>query len=152
MPPIIPPFTLSSAVKKVLTAQNLWNTKNPTKIAQAYTPDSIWRNRDTFVRGRPAIEKFLEQKWAKEHGYVLRKELFAHTDNRIAVQFWYEWNDRKDLTGQWFRAHGLEHWTFDAAGLMQERRSSINDLPIDDKDRWFVDGKTERGPDPEPLV
>ncbi|KAJ3178662.1 hypothetical protein HDU87_003485 [Geranomyces variabilis] len=153
MSKIIPPFTRASATAKVLLAQNLWNTKDPAKVALAYTPDSIWRNRATFVKGRPAIAKFLESKWQKEHGYVLKKELFAHDDNRIAVQFWYEWNDKKDLSGQWYRAHGLEHWTFDNDGLMQERRSSINDMPLRSAaDRWFVDGKIERGPDPDPEV
>ncbi|KAJ7694577.1 hypothetical protein B0H17DRAFT_1057246 [Mycena rosella] len=137
---IVPPFTAASALQKVKTAQNLWNTRNPAKIAQAYTADTIWRNRTTFIQGREEVEQFLTQKWAKEHHYILRKELFSFTENKIAVQFFDEWNESPDGTGQWYRAYGLEDWTFDASGLMRKRMMSGNDLAISDEERWFKDG------------
>ncbi|KAJ7694573.1 hypothetical protein B0H17DRAFT_1057237 [Mycena rosella] len=137
---IIPPFTAASALQKVKAAQNLWNTRNPAKVAQAYTADTIWRNRTTFVQGREEVEQFLTQKWAKEHHYILRKELFSFTENKIAVQFFYEWNESPDGTGQWYRTYGLEDWTFDASGLMRKRMMSGNDLAISDEERWFKDG------------
>ncbi|KAK0448341.1 uncharacterized protein EV420DRAFT_1622296 [Desarmillaria tabescens] len=135
-----PPFTLQTALKKVKVAQDLWNTRSPAKVALAYTPDTIWRNRDSFLQGRPAVETFLQAKWEKEHHYVLRKELFAFTDNKIAVQFFYEWNEKPDATGQWFRTYGLEDWTFDESGLMRKRMMSSNDMPITAEDRWFKEG------------
>ncbi|KAK0210394.1 hypothetical protein DFS33DRAFT_1370861 [Desarmillaria ectypa] len=135
-----PPFTLQTALKKVKVAQDLWNTKSPAKVALAYTPDTIWRNRDSFLQGRPAVEKFLQAKWEKEHHYVLRKELFAFTDNKIAVQFFYEWNEKPDATGQWFRTYGLEDWIFDESGLMRKRMMNGNDVPITPEDRWFKEG------------
>ncbi|KAJ7694585.1 hypothetical protein B0H17DRAFT_1057254 [Mycena rosella] len=137
---IVPPFTAASALQKVKAAQNLWNTCNPAKVAQAYTADTIWRNRTTFVQGREEVEQFLTQKWAKEHHYILRKELFSFTENKIAVQFFYEWNESPDGTGQWYRTYGLEDWTFDASGLMRKRMMSGNDLAISDEGRWFKDG------------
>ncbi|KAI8919503.1 hypothetical protein DFJ77DRAFT_414870, partial [Powellomyces hirtus] len=134
---LVPPFTAETAAAKVQKAQDLWNSKNATVVAQAYTEDCIWRNRDTFLRGRDAIVNFLCNKWEKERYYRLRKELFSFNDDRIAVQFWYEFCDKD---GQWWRAYGLEHWTFNADGLMKERRSSINDVRIQDGDRWFKNG------------
>ncbi|KAK0655807.1 hypothetical protein B0T16DRAFT_451442 [Cercophora newfieldiana] len=135
--PPFPPFSLETAQKKVKAAQDAWNTKNPEVVQYAYTPDSIWRNRDTFLQGREEIVKFLSAKWAKEDGYRLRKELFAFTDNKIAVQFWYEWHDE---SGQWWRTYGLEDWTFAENGLMRKRQMSGNDVKISDDERWFKDG------------
>ncbi|KAL2147058.1 hypothetical protein VTI28DRAFT_940 [Corynascus sepedonium] len=135
--PPFPPFTEETARQKVKAAQAAWNTKNPELVQFAYTPDSIWRNRDTFLQGRDAIVDFLRNKWAKEKDYRLRKELFAFTDNKIAVQFWYEWRDE---TGQWWRTYGLEDWTFAENGLMRKRQMSGNDLKIEEGERWFKDG------------
>ncbi|KAK1234922.1 hypothetical protein PQX77_001884 [Marasmius sp. AFHP31] len=135
-----PPFTLATAVKKVKVAQDLWNTKTPSKICLAYTPNTIWRNRSSFLSGREEVEKFLADKWKKEHGYVLRKELFAFQDNKIAVQFFYEWNTQHDLKGQWHRCYGMENWTFDESGLMRKRMMCGNDVPITDSERWFKPG------------
>ncbi|KAI1436923.1 DUF1348-domain-containing protein [Xylaria sp. CBS 124048] len=135
--PPFPPFTAETARTKVKAAQAAWNTKTPSKIKMAYTADSIWRNRDTFLQGRDEIEAFLTKKWEREQGYRLRKELFAFSDNKIAVQFWYEWHDQN---GQWWRTYGLEDWTFDAQGLMRKRQMSGNDVAIKDEDRWFRDG------------
>ncbi|KAF7308161.1 hypothetical protein HMN09_00663900 [Mycena chlorophos] len=137
---LVPPFTAATARLKVKAGQNLWNTRDPAKIALAYTPDSIWRNHTTFVRGREEIVRFLEEKWKKEHFYVLRKELFAFTDNRIAVQFFDEWNESPGGKGQWYRTYGLEDWTFDEAGLMRKRQMCGNDLAISPEERWFKDG------------
>ncbi|KAI8620021.1 hypothetical protein BC830DRAFT_1059741 [Chytriomyces sp. MP71] len=128
-------FTLVTALQKVKGAQALWNTKNPEKVAQAYTSDCIWRNRDQFFAGHDAIVGFLQNKWSRENGYRLRKELFAFQDNRIAVQFWYEFHDE---AGQWFRCYGLEDWTFDMeSGKMRKRMMSGNDVPIRAEERWF---------------
>ncbi|KAK0613063.1 hypothetical protein B0T17DRAFT_396103 [Bombardia bombarda] len=135
--PPLPPFTLETAQKKVKAAQDAWNTRNPEIVQFAYTPDSIWRNRSDFLQGRPAIVEWLGKKWAKENGYRLRKELFAFADNKIAVQFWYEWYDE---AGQWWRTYGLEDWTFAENGLMRKRQMSGNDVKISDDDRWFKDG------------
>ncbi|KAK0729971.1 hypothetical protein B0H67DRAFT_503030 [Lasiosphaeris hirsuta] len=132
-----PPFTLETAKIKVRAGQDAWNTTNPEVVQYAYTPDSIWRNRDTFLQGRAEIVKFLSNKWANEDGYRLRKELFAFTDNKIAVQFWYEWHDKE---GQWWRTYGLEDWTFADNGLMRKRQMSGNDVKISDEERWFKDG------------
>ncbi|KAJ4154126.1 hypothetical protein LMH87_010589 [Akanthomyces muscarius] len=135
--PPFPPFTLETAKIKVKAAQDAWNTKTPDTVKMAYTPDTIWRNRDQFLRGRDEVRDFLARKWATENGYRLRKELFAFTDNKIAVQFWYEWHDEG---GQWWRTYGLEDWTFAENGLMRKRQMSGNDVKIADEERWFKDG------------
>ncbi|KAK9481150.1 hypothetical protein V1514DRAFT_274051 [Lipomyces japonicus] len=137
---LIPPFTKDTAHEKVKIAQKLWNTKNPSLVAKAYTENSIWRNRTSFVKGHKEIEQFLAAKWAKESDYVLRKELFAFTDNKIAVQFWYEWRD----ADQWYRTYGLEDWTFAADGRMEKRHMSGNDLAIQDHERWFKSGDIDQ--------
>jgi len=129
-----PPFTLLTATKKVLVAQNLWNTKNPIAVAAAYTPDSIWRNRDMSFQGTDEIIKFLTKKWEKENDYKLEKTLFCFQDNKIAVHFQYEYNNR---LGHWFRAYGNEHWTFNADGLMETRDMSCNEVPIPESARKF---------------
>ncbi|KAJ4415200.1 hypothetical protein N0V85_002818 [Neurospora sp. IMI 360204] len=135
--PPFPPFTAETAQIKVKAAQDAWNTKNAEAVQMAYTPDSIWRNRDTFLQGRPEIVEFLKKKWSREKGYRLRKELFAFTDNKIAVQFWYEWYDE---SGQWWRTYGLEDWTFADNGLMRKRQMSGNDVKIEEEERWFKEG------------
>ncbi|KAI5370818.1 Putative NTF2-like domain superfamily protein [Septoria linicola] len=136
---LAPPYTAETAHQKVKKAQDLWNTQDPEKIAQAYTSDSIWRNRGTFLRGTQDIVAFLEAKWQKEKSYTLRKELFAFTDNRIAVQFFYEYRDAHDGM-KWKRCYGLEDWTFDEDGKMRKRQMSGNDIEIDEAQRWFRDG------------
>ncbi|MCJ1419822.1 hypothetical protein MMC32_006178 [Xylographa parallela] len=135
-PPLHPPFTASTAHAKVKAAQKLWNTQSPSVVTKAYTPTCIWRNRSTFLQGHAAIEAFLEQKWATEKNYRLRKELFSFTDNKIAVQFWYEYQDARDAM-KWKRCYGLEDWTFDADGRMRKRMMSGNDVEIGEVDRWF---------------
>jgi uncharacterized protein len=125
--PPVPPFDLAAAEEKVLMAEAAWNTRDPDRVAGAYTIDSVWRNRSEFVVGRDEIVAFLERKWAREHGYVLRKELWAFAGNRIAVRFQYEWHDDEE---QWFRSYGNENWEFDALGYMARREASINDVPI----------------------
>jgi hypothetical protein len=125
--PPIPPFTEEAALLKVQAAEDAWNTRDPETIALAYTEDSQWRNRDVFLSGRKEIVEFLTDKWERELDYKLRKELWAHTGNRIAVRFEYEYHD---AGGQWFRAYGNENWEFDRNGLMRKRYASINDLPI----------------------
>ncbi|KIM74923.1 hypothetical protein PILCRDRAFT_79560 [Piloderma croceum F 1598] len=136
---IVPPFTAATALEKVKFAQNAWNTMNPEIIAKAYTTDCIWRNRDQFIRGQEEIKTFLTTKYAKEKGYRLKKELFAFQDNKIAVQFFYEYHDEN---GQWYRAYGLEDWTFqvdgEEKGKMRKRMSSINDVKISEDERWFA--------------
>lgn len=132
--PPLPPFSFEDAVQKVRAAEDGWNNRNPEKVALAYTVDSDWRNRAEFPQGREAIQRFLERKWAREHEYRLIKEIWCHSDNRIAVRFAYEWHDDK---GQWYRSYGNENWEFDANGLMQVRRASINDLPIQEDERKF---------------
>jgi nuclear transport factor 2 (NTF2) superfamily protein len=124
----VPPFTAETAAKKVQSAEDAWNTKDPVKVAAAYSPDSTWRNRDTFLRGRAEIVAFLTAKWEREQDYVLRKSLWAFTDDRIAVRFQYEWHD---ADGQWWRSYGNENWEFDAEGYMTRREASINDVPIE---------------------
>lgn len=133
--PPLPPFNHDSAVVKVRAAEDAWNSRDPEKVSLAYTPDSRWRNRSIFLTGRAEIVAFLTQKWAREHEYHLIKELWAHTDNRLAVRFAYEW--RSD-TGEWYRAYGNENWLFDADGLMAERHASINDVAIHEADRKFL--------------
>ncbi|WP_148573093.1 DUF1348 family protein [Nocardioides caldifontis] len=138
--PPVPPFTEEDAIKKVRAAEDGWNTRNPEKVALAYTPDSRWRNRSEFFTGREAIVEFLTRKWAKELDYRLIKEMWAFGEDRIAVRFAYEWHDD---TGAWFRSYGNENWLFDANGLMARRHASINDVPIDEADRkfrWPLDG------------
>lgn len=127
MRPPLPPFTEETARLKVRLAEDAWNTRDPEKVALAYTEDSEWRNRDVFLRGRDEIVAFLTAKWQREHDYRLRKELWAFTDDRIAVRFAYEYHD---ADGQWFRAYGNENWEFDVNGLMRKRYASINDVPI----------------------
>ena len=131
---IVPPFTLESATQKVRLAEDGWNSRDPEKVSRAYTPDSRWRNRAEFANGRTEIVAFLTRKWAKELDYRLIKELWAFTDNRIAVRYAYEWHDD---SGNWFRTYGNENWEYDAAGLMQRRFACINDLPINATDRKF---------------
>lgn len=130
--PPVPPFTARTAEQKVRAAEEAWNSRDPERVALAYTEDSEWRNRDVFLTGRPAIVAFLREKWARELDYRLRKELWAYTDDRIAVRFEYEWHDDR---GQWFRSYGNENWEFDADGLMARRYASINDLPISAAER-----------------
>lgn len=132
--PPLPPFTLETARQKVRMAEDAWNTRDPERVALAYTEDSLWRNRAEIFQGRAAIVEFLRRKWAKELNYRLIKELWAFTDNRIAVRFKYEWHDD---SGQWFRSHGNELWEFDSEGLMRRREASINDIPIRESDRKF---------------
>jgi nuclear transport factor 2 (NTF2) superfamily protein len=132
--PPFPPFNHDTAVQKVRAAEDGWNKRNPEAVAMAYTADSRWRNRAEFFEGRAAITEFLKRKWGKELDYRLIKELWAYTDNRIAVRFAYEWHDD---SGQWYRSYGNENWEFDANGLMKVRRASINDLPIKEGERKF---------------
>lgn len=133
-PIIVPPFDLESALRKVKAAENAWNTRDPERVALAYTVDSEWRNRDEFFRGRDAIKAFLRRKWAKELDYRLMKELWCFRENRISVRFEYEWHDTQD---QWYRSHGNEHWEFDEAGLMRRRDASINDIKIEESARRY---------------
>jgi len=132
--PPLPPFNLETATLKVRMAEDGWNSRDPARVAAAYTPDSVWRNRSEFPKGRDEITAFLERKWAREHGYRLIKELWAFGENRIAVRFAYEWHD---AAGQWTRSYGNENWEFDESGLMQRRFASINDLPIAESERKF---------------
>ncbi len=132
--PPLPPFTLETAIQKARLAEDAWNSRDPERVALAYTVDSHWRNRAEFFNGRPAIIEFLKRKWAKELDYRLIKELWAFHQNRISVRFQYEWHDD---SGNWFRAHGNEQWEFDDNGLMRRREASINDVPIQASDRKF---------------
>jgi len=149
--PPLPPFTEETAIKKVQAAEDAWNTCDPEKVVQAYTVDSVWRNRDLFLKGRLEIKEFLKNKWANELHYSLKKHYFAHSNNKIAVTFQYEYKNAKD--GKWYRAYGNEHWTFDENGLMKIRNASINDVPISEKERVIFKGNnleayssgTERG-------
>ncbi len=128
----LPPFTLETAKEKIQMAEDAWNSKDPVKVSKAYTPDSEWRNRDQFINGRDEIVTFLTEKWQSELNYKLKKEYWAHTDDRIAVRFEYEF---QNLEGDWFRAYGNENWEFDDNGLMKKRFASINNLSIDEKER-----------------
>lgn len=130
--PPLPPFTLESATEKVRLAEDGWNTRNPERVALAYSPDTKWRNRVEFPQGRDEVREFLARKWAREHEYRLVKELWAFTGNRIAVRYAYEY---RDDSGQWFRAYGNENWEFDSDGLMTGRHASINEKPIAPEDR-----------------
>ena len=132
--PPLPPFTYETAVQKVRLAEDGWNTRDPEKVAAAYTVDSRWRNRSEFITGRAEIQAFLTRKWARELEYRLIKELWAFDGNRIAVRFAYESHDD---SGNWFRSYGNENWEFDENGLMQRRLASINDLPIAEADRLY---------------
>ena len=146
--PPLPPFTAESAAHKARLAEDAWNTRDPAKVALAYSVDSIWRNRAEFIRGRAAIEAFLTRKWASELEYRLIKEVWAFRDNRIAVRFAYEWHDD---SGNWFRSYGNENWEFDEQGLMRWRIASINDLPIKGSERkyhWLLG----RRPDDHPSL
>ncbi len=125
--PPLPPYTLETATRKVRLAEDAWNTRDPSFVAQAYTLDSRWRNRTQFIEGREAIEGFLKLKWQRELEYRLIKEIWGCRENRIAVRFAYEWHDN---SGQWYRSYGNENWEFDEAGLMRRRIASINDAPI----------------------
>ena len=137
--PPLPPFTAETAAKKVQAAEDAWNSRDPARVALAYTPDSEWRNRSEFFSGRDAIREFLTNKWQRELDYRLKKELWAFTENRIAVRFEYEFHNAQ---GEWFRAYGNENWEFDANGLMQRRFASINDIAILEAQRKF---RWERG-------
>jgi nuclear transport factor 2 (NTF2) superfamily protein len=132
---IRPRFTLETALAKVQAAENAWNSRDPERVALAYTEDSDWRNRAEFLRGRDEIRAFLRRKWAKELDYRLKKELWGFRENRIAVRFEYEWHD---AAGQWYRSYGNELWEFDDSGLMARRYASINDAPIEERDRRIV--------------
>ena len=133
---IKPPFDRTKALAKVQAAQDAWNSRDPKRVAQAYSIDSRWRNRDEFFQGRLAIEQFLTHKWEIENGYRLMKELWTYTDNRISVRFEYEWHNE---SGQWFRTHGNEHWEFDDNGLMSRRDMSANDVTIDASELRYAD-------------
>ena len=132
--PPFPPFTAETAAQKARMAEDAWNSRDPARVALAYTPDTLWRNRAEFLAGRAEVEAFLTRKWAREQEYRLIKGVWAFADNRIAVRFAYEWHD---ATGAWFRSYGNENWEFDGEGLMRRRIASINDLPITEADRKF---------------
>jgi len=132
--PPLPPFTAETAAAKVRAAEDAWNRRDPAAVALAYTPDSVWRNRGEFMSGRAEIEAFLERKWAHEQDYRLIKELWAHSDDRIAVRFVYEWHD---AAGQWWRSFGNENWQFSPSGHMAWRMASINDVAIPEAARLF---------------
>ena len=141
--PPFPPFTRETAVQKVRMAEDAWNTRDPERVALAYTADTQWRNRAEFPTGREEVVRFLRRKWARELDYRLIKELWAFTGDRIAVRFAYEWHD---ADGQWWRSYGNENWQFDAEGYMAERHASINDLAIAESDRLF---RWPQGPRPD---
>lgn len=141
--PPFPPFTLETAIQKARMAENAWNGRDPQVVAMAYTEDSQWRNRSEFIQGRDEILRFLQRKWAKEIDYKLIKEVWAYTDNRIAVRFQYEW---RDDSGHYYRSHGNENWEFSETGLMRRREASINDVLIRPEDRLFTWGE---GPRPQ---
>lgn len=136
----IPPFTHETALQKVQAAEDAWNTRDPQKVAGAYTVDTVWRNRDEHLTGREEVEAFLTQKWDRELDYRLRKNLWAFTENRIAVRFQYEWHDD---AGQWWRSYGNELWEFDAHGYMARREASVNDVEIEQSDLRVTPGTGE---------
>ncbi|MGH8989715.1 MAG: DUF1348 family protein [Acidimicrobiales bacterium] len=144
--PPFPPFTRATAAQKVQSAEDAWNTRDPEKVALAYSEDSVWRNRGAFVSGRDEIVEFLTAKWARELDYSLRKSLWAFEDNRIAVRFQYECHD---AAGQWWRSYGNELWEFDGRGLMTRREASIDDVPIDEGDRRIVGPRPDHEHDRE---
>ena len=136
----IPPFTAETAARKVQAAEDAWNTREPEKVAQAYSVDTVWRNRDQTITGRDQVIAFLTDKWDRELGYQLRKNLWAFTDDQIAVRFQYEWHGHD---GQWWRSYGNELWRFDAQGYMTHREASINDRPIGQEERRVTPGRGE---------
>lgn len=140
LPIIKPPFTMETALAKVEAAQNAWNTKDPEKVCLAYSVDTEWRNRTEFLKGREEVKEFLKRKWAKELDYKLKKELWGFRENRMAVRFEYEWHDQ---SGQWFRSYGNELWQFTEDGLMSHRYASINDLPIEEEERYLTKNPPE---------
>jgi len=146
MRPPTPPFDPTTAAQKVQAAEDAWNTRDPHHVSLAYTPDSVWRNRDQFLTGRDAIVEFLTAKWERELDYALRKSLWGFRGNRMAVRFQYEWHDRD---GQWYRSYGNELWEFDDSGLMRRREASINDLAVVEADRRIFGARPdgERGQD-----
>ena len=144
--PPLPPFTLEAAKQKVQAAEDAWNTRDPEKVSLAYSEDSVWRNRDQFVRGRKEIVEFLTEKWKREHDYALRKSLWTFAGNRIAVRFQYEC---RDAAGNWYRSYGNENWEFDEDGLMVRREGSFNDLVIDESERRIFGPRTESEADVE---
>jgi nuclear transport factor 2 (NTF2) superfamily protein len=147
--PPMPPFAEATARQKVQAAEDAWNTRDPERVAGAYTPDTCWRNRSEFLIGREEVVAFLERKWAKELDYALRKSLWAWSENRIAVRFQYEWHDD---AGQWWRSYGNENWEFDADGYMARREASINDVAIAEGDRRIFGRRPESERDaPLPL-
>jgi nuclear transport factor 2 (NTF2) superfamily protein len=147
--PPLPPFNERTAAQKVQSAEDAWNTRNPERVAAAYTPDSMWRNRSEFIMGRTAIIKFLTDKWEREQIYALRKNLWSFGDDRIAVRFQYEWHDQ---AGQWWRSYGNELWEFDSQGYMKRREASINDVGISiDERRIFGSRETEDRDDSLPI-
>ena len=141
---LVPPFTLETAFAKVRAAEDAWNSRDPDRVSLAYSPDSQWRNRDVFLRGRDEIRAFLQQKWTRELEYRLVKSLWGFRENRIAVRFQYEW---RDAEGNWFRSYGNELWEFDDEGLMRRREASINDVSITEAERRF----RWSAPGPRPL-
>ena len=146
--PPLPPFNVETAAQKARMAEDAWNSRDPARVALAYTPGSRWRNRSEFIEGRDAIQQFLTRKWARELDYRLIKEVWAFQANRIAVRFAYEW---RDDSGQWFRAYGNENWEFDENGLMRRRIASINDLPITASERKYH-WASGRRPDDHPSL
>jgi hypothetical protein len=130
----IPPFTMETALQKVQAAEDAWNSRDPEKVSLAYTIDTEWRNRTDFINGREEVKKFLAGTWERELDYKLKKELWGFRENRMAVRFEYEYHNAE---GQWFRAYGNENWEFDENGYMRKRYASINDMPIEEKDRKF---------------
>ena len=130
----LPPFSIETAAQKVRMAEDAWNTRDPVRVALAYTPDTLWRNRAEFLQGREAVQAFLARKWNRELDYRLIKELWTFQGNRIAVRFAYEWHDD---SGHWYRSYGNENWEFDEEGLMRRRIASINDLPIMESERKY---------------
>ncbi|MGK5639343.1 DUF1348 family protein [Streptomyces sp. URMC 126] len=139
--PPLPPFTAETALEKVRAAEAAWNSRDPERVALAYTEDSEWRNRDVFLTGRAEIVAFLRKKWRRELGYRLRKELWAYGDDRIAVRFEYEWHD---AAGRWFRSYGNENWEFAPNGLMRRRYASINDVAIEEHERRLTTPSPDR--------
>ncbi len=137
----LPPFDRASALVKVAAAEDAWNSRDPQRVAGAYTAGSQWRNRSDFLAGQEEIVAFLTAKWEREHEYVLRKSLWAFDGNRIAVRFQYEWHDG---SGQWWRSHGNENWEFDELGYMSRREASINDVPIEEAERRLHGPRSDR--------
>lgn len=146
--PPLPPFTEETARQKVQSAEDAWNTRDPERVAAAYSEDSVWRNRSEFVTGRAEIVKFLRGKWSRELDYALRKDLWAFAGNRIAVRFQYE---SHDASGQWYRSYGNELWEFDDDGYMRRREASINDVPIDEADRRIFGARPAGDTESPPL-